>query len=74
MQFKWNRNTCEILFNEKEKKILNKTGKLTINYKDGRTFVNHLAKIVAEIHLKYKENNPDYKETNTEEGEKVETN
>ncbi len=60
MQFKWNKDSCEIIFSKKERKLINDKGLVTVDYKDGRAFVNQLARIVTEIHINYKENNPDF--------------
>ena len=51
MQFKWNKNSCEIIFSKEERKLIKDKGLVTVDYKDGRTFVNQLARIVAEIHI-----------------------
>jgi len=60
VQFKWNKDSCEIIFSKKERKLINDKGLVTVDYKDGRAFVNQLARIVTEIHINYKENNTDF--------------
>tara|TARA_R100000773_G_C4216334_1_gene115019 strand:- start:53 stop:277 length:225 start_codon:yes stop_codon:yes gene_type:complete len=65
MQFKWNKDSCEIIFSKEERKLINDKGLVTVDYKDGRTFVNQLARIVTEIHINYKENNPDFEKEST---------
>jgi|TARA_R100001460_G_scaffold58572_1_gene98403 hypothetical protein len=57
MHFRWNDNSCEIVFSKKERKLVKEKGIVTIDYRDGRNFVNVLARIVGEIHVKYKESN-----------------
>lgn len=60
MKFVWTGNACKIVFNQDERKLIKKKGEVTIVYEDGRHFVNHLMKIVTDIHIKYKELNPDF--------------
>lgn len=60
MHFRKNKNTTEIVFSKKEIKLISQKGKVIIDYRDGRHFVNNLARIVADIHVHYKNNNPDF--------------
>ena len=60
MHFRKYKNTTEIVFSKKERKLINDKGLVTVDYKDGRNFVNQLARIVTEIHINYKENNPNF--------------
>tara|TARA_Y100000004_G_C8852928_1_gene385548 strand:- start:210 stop:437 length:228 start_codon:yes stop_codon:yes gene_type:complete len=62
MHFRWNDNSCEIVFSKKERKLVKEKGIVTIDYRDGRNFVNVLARIVGEIHVKYKEDSSNYDE------------
>jgi len=62
MHFRWNDNSCEIVFSKKERKLVKEKGIVTIDYRDGRNFVNVLARIVGEIHVKYKESSSNYDE------------
>lgn len=65
MKFIWEEDNCKIVFTKEEAKLINEKGKIMINYDDGRHFVNNLARIVSEIHVKYLEKNPDFENKDT---------
>ena len=63
MHFRKYKNTTEIVFSKKERKLINEKGKVVIDYRDGRHFVNQLAMVVADIHIHYKNNDPNFEKT-----------
>ena len=71
MHFRKNKNTTEIVFSKKEIKLISQKGKVIIDYRDGRHFVNNLARIVADIHVHYKNNNPDFEKEISHGDEKI---
>jgi|TARA_R100001594_G_scaffold82714_3_gene117250 dimeric dUTPase (all-alpha-NTP-PPase superfamily) len=71
MHFRKHKNTTEIVFSKKERKLIYEKGKVIIDYRDGRHFVNQLAMVVADIHLHYKDNDPDIEKTLSYGDEKV---
>ena len=57
MEFKQNKKdgSCEIIFSEKEKKIINDKGKLFLSATFLKHFGNNLIKIVAEWNINFNE-------------------
>ena len=53
MKFNYKENGFEIVFDDKEKKIVSDIGKLTLDYVNAKHFVNHLSHVVTETHRKY---------------------
>jgi hypothetical protein len=71
MKFIWEEDNCKIVFTKEEAKLINDKGKVTINYDDGRHFVNGLARIVAEIHKKYLKLDPKFQDKNSFDNSEV---
>jgi hypothetical protein len=73
MKFIWEEDNCNIVFTKEEAKLINEKGKIIINYEDGRHFVNSLARIVSEIHLRFLKKNPDFQKKNTFDDTEIKT-
>ena len=74
MKFNYKENGFEIVFDDKEKKIVSDIGKLTLDYVNAKHFVNHLSHVVTETHRKYLNSQGDkIKKQLTFEETKIET-
>jgi len=62
--------SADIIFTDKEKKIINEKGNLKLTAEGIRHFGNHLVKIVSDFQINLKQN---IREMKTQEGQDIET-
>jgi len=73
MKFVYKDKECEMHFSGEEIKILEQNQKLVFEYENIRHLVNGLAKIVSDIHVKFKDDHPELSKLQTRVGTKINT-
>jgi hypothetical protein len=73
MKFVYTKNECEMHFSEEEIKNLERNGKIVFEYENIRHLVNSLARIVSDIHMKFKKDSPELSNLQTREQNNINT-
>jgi len=73
MKINWVKDGCEIIFSDEEKKIIPEKGKLVMNYRYTKDFINMFANMVMQMQAELSERDSSFDDLTTSPDSEIRT-
>ena len=73
MKVNWIKDGCEIIFSDEEKKIIPEKGKLVMNYRYTKDFINMFANMVMQMQSELSERDSSFDDLTTSHDSEIRT-